>query len=152
LSARIIIAGFSLSSGILLLLLTAGQTAAYARSPDFLTCEAALSPGAGGCEISAAPHPQDVRPESFMSPGSLLLAKGGHGGGRPVPRPAPKPSQKPKSGSSGNLPYYSSGSAEKPARSERYSTWGSPEKPFDECEWCEDCDDPECEDCADCEE
>ncbi|WP_406041373.1 hypothetical protein [Succinimonas sp.] len=160
LSARFInagfslLSGFSLSSGILLLLLTIGQTAAYARSPDFLACGAAVSPGAGSCDVSADSHPRDVLPESLMSPGSLMLAKGGRGGGRPAPRPTPKSGKKDtvRSGSSGNLRYYSSGSAEKPGKSERYSTWGSPEKPFDECEWCEDCSDPECEDCEDCEE
>ena len=151
LSARIIIAGLLLSSGVLL---TAGQTAAYARSPDFLVCGAALSRTAGSCEISADPHPQDALSAGFMSPGSLMLAKGGRGGGRPAPRPAPKSGKKDtvRSGSSGSLRYYSSGAAEKPEKSERYYTRGSPEKPFDECEWCEDCSDPECEDCEDCED
>ena len=154
LSARIIIAGFSLSSGILLLLLTAGEAAAHARSQDFLIFGAAVSSGAGSGEVSAAPRPQETLPESFISPGTLMLAKGGRGGGRPAPRPAPKSGKKDtvRSGSSGSLRYYSSGAAKEPRKSERYSTWGSPAKPFDECEWCEDCSDPECEDCEDCEE
>ena len=152
LSAKIIIAGLWLLSGFVQLFLIAGGTAAHARAPDFLACGAAISPGAGSCEISADPHHQDTLPESFLSPGSLMLAKGGHGGGRPAPRPTPKPSQKSKSGSSGKWYYSSPSSSEKPGKSERYSTWGSPEKPFDECKWCEDCSDPECEDCEDCED
>ena len=154
LSARIIIARILLLSGFVLLFLIAGGTVAYARSSDFLIFGAAVSTGAVSCEVSAAPHPQDALQESFLSSGALMLAKGGHGGGRPAPRPAPKSGKKDtvRSGSSGNLRYYSSGSSEKPGKSERYSTWGSPEKPFDECEWCEDCSDPECEDCEDCED
>ena len=172
LSARFINAGFSLlsglfllsvfllSAGVLLLLLTAGQTAAYARSPEFPVCGAALSPWPRSCEISAAPQPPDALPESFISPGTLMLAKGGLGGGLPAPRPAPKPSQKPhqnphqksKPESSGNWGYSSSGSPEKSRGSGRYGARGISDQPFDECEWCEDCSDPECEDCEDCEE
>lgn len=151
LSAGTVIAGLLLSGGVLL---TAGEAAAHARSQDFLIFGAAVSSGAGSGEVSAAPRPQETLPESFISPGTLMLAKGGRGGGRPAPRPAPKSGKKDtvRSGSSGSLRYYSSGAAKEPRKSERYSTWGSPAKPFDECEWCEDCSDPECEDCEDCEE